>query len=87
MNAVNGVLALPDQPEGTPVRYIATDFAKKPTEFVGVHCRRCEGQSIFRSRTSFTELPYKLSGLVPCRCGGCLNRFWIPFWRARKRSH
>lgn len=85
MNTVNGFLALPDPEEGVPARFIATDFAQKPTEYVGIKCSKCHGQTIFRSRTSFSEFSLKMLGWFPCRCGGCLNRFWVPFWRARKR--
>jgi hypothetical protein len=85
MNTVNGVLALPDQPEGAPIRYIATDFAIKPTEFTGVKCRKCKCPTIFSSRAMVTDVPLRMFGLVPCRCGGCLKRFFVPFWRARKR--
>lgn len=78
MNSGNDVMAVTG-------RYIATDFSPKPTEFAGVKCRKCRCEMVFSSRATLTDLPLKMMGMVPCRCGGCLARFWVPFWRGRKR--
>ena len=67
------------------VRSRSPDFGAKPTAFAGLQCKKCHCQTVFASRFTPADLPLKLLGFVPCRCGGCLDRFWVPFWRARKR--
>jgi len=60
--------------------------APKLTEFHGAKCKACGCRTVFVSRPKPLDIPFKLIGLVPCRCGSCLNRFYVGIWRRRPKA-